>query len=331
MEQEQQNKDRFRNILLIAVTALNLALAVLLVTVFLGYRELKQQQPAPALSETESQSSAESQPAEDFPVQNNAAGMDTALYEAQCKEVDYEEFARDADAMKRQYFTFTGKILQAMEGRYRLGTWYDGKYSSARQIYLDYEPPAGGERILEDDIVTVWGVSEGLYTYTTSSGNEITVPRLDVGVLKRLTAAEAAQIGKPVYQGADIGKTLTDGDGLQIQLVRALMRDAGENDVEDSANPADFCCVYFLLDIKNTGEEEVRVSPYYAEGYADGYLTGVDTEYDAPEGWEAISGTILEPEHGLRGHLYMTVPKDWQKLELRMSDEAVFVLERAVF
>ena len=325
---EEKNYSRMKWLLL-AVTALNLALAVMLVTVFLGYRELKQQS-APSGSVSENSSDAQTEPAEDLPVQNRANQQDMSLYQAQCKEIDYEELARDADAMKRQYFTFTGKILQAMEGQYRLGTWYDGRFSSSRQIYIDYTPPAGGERILEDDVVTVWGVSEGLYTYTTTGGNEITVPRLDVGVVKRLTDAEVQQIGKPVYHGADIGKTETE-NGLQVQLVRALMRDAVTDDMTDGVDPSDWCIVYFMLDVKNTGTEEQRISPYRADCYTDGYKTDLDTDYDDPEGWDGLQISELEPGYGVRGHLCATVKKDWQKMELRLSENMTFTLERSIF
>jgi hypothetical protein len=37
---------------------------------------------------------------------------------------------------------------------------------------------ADGDRILEDDIVTIWGTSAGLYTYETVMGSELTIPSL---------------------------------------------------------------------------------------------------------------------------------------------------------
>ena len=36
-----------------------------------------------------------------------------------------------------------------------------------------------GNRILENDIVTIWGPSQGLYTYTSVLGAEVTLPLLE--------------------------------------------------------------------------------------------------------------------------------------------------------
>jgi len=35
-----------------------------------------------------------------------------------------------------------------------------------------------GGRILEDDTVTVYGVTQGLYTYTSTMGAQITIPEV---------------------------------------------------------------------------------------------------------------------------------------------------------
>lgn len=42
-------------------------------------------------------------------------------------------------------------------------------------LYVNYE----GTRLLEGDIVDLWGRSVGLKTYTAVLGNEITIPEID--------------------------------------------------------------------------------------------------------------------------------------------------------
>lgn len=44
-------------------------------------------------------------------------------------------------------------------------------------VYVLYLRPDGENRILEDDRVTVYGSSTGLYTYETVMGAEVTLPQ----------------------------------------------------------------------------------------------------------------------------------------------------------
>ena len=49
-----------------------------------------------------------------------------------------------------------------------------GAIATSRLLYLR---PDGESRILEDDRVTVYGASTGLYTYESVSGASITLPQ----------------------------------------------------------------------------------------------------------------------------------------------------------
>lgn len=104
-------------------------------------------------------------------------------YRAGCQPVDYQTLARDPDAWKGANVTVTGKIIQVMENAgqntYRIsitkgsyGIWTD-------TILVKYKPADSGTRLLEDDIVVVYGQSTGLYTYTTVLGASQTVPSID--------------------------------------------------------------------------------------------------------------------------------------------------------
>lgn len=41
---------------------------------------------------------------------------------------------------------------------------------------MSYELPEGAPRILENDIVTFYGICEGTYTYESVLGSNITIP-----------------------------------------------------------------------------------------------------------------------------------------------------------
>lgn len=103
---------------------------------------------------------------------------DPENYKSECQDTSYSEIARDSNGLAGQYFTFTGKIIQVMDGTYRMNVTVDewGIYNDTILFIYD---TGDGDRILEDDIVTIWGQSMGLTTYTSVLGSEITVPAID--------------------------------------------------------------------------------------------------------------------------------------------------------
>lgn len=99
-------------------------------------------------------------------------------YKSECKDVSYSDIARDSNGLAGQYFTFTGKIIQVMDGSYRMNVTANDWGSYDDTIIFVYDT-GDGDRILENDIVTIWGQSLGLYTYTSVLGAEITVPAIE--------------------------------------------------------------------------------------------------------------------------------------------------------
>lgn len=100
-------------------------------------------------------------------------------YKEDCKTYTYKEIARDPDSYKYEMAKFKGEVIQVLE---------DGNYVALRvnitktswgytdTIYVMYERKPGEPRILEDDIITIWGFLDGLYTYESVLGAEITLP-----------------------------------------------------------------------------------------------------------------------------------------------------------
>lgn len=97
-------------------------------------------------------------------------------------KLNFKEISRDPNSYEGEYYSFTGKVLQVMEGfslggttstQMRIAT--KGNYDDV--VYVIYERPDGDKRILEDDQVTIYGVCKGLYTYTTVLGSSITLPK----------------------------------------------------------------------------------------------------------------------------------------------------------
>lgn len=106
-----------------------------------------------------------------------------------CSEIDYATLARNPESHAGTFFRFTGEVVQAMEGS---GYWnlrlnitpvpsFDGNeilyYEDT--IFVAVPEPEDGSRILEGDIITIYGQCVGLQTYESILGAEISIPRMD--------------------------------------------------------------------------------------------------------------------------------------------------------
>lgn len=104
---------------------------------------------------------------------------------AQAVTISYDDLFRNNEKHVGKTVRYVGEVLQVQENSclfctnpgYTLrvavtkgsyGIWDD-------PIWVDYD---GGERFLEDDIVTIWGVVEGLRKYTAVLGNQVTIPQI---------------------------------------------------------------------------------------------------------------------------------------------------------
>lgn len=104
-------------------------------------------------------------------------------YKSSCTAgYSYTELARDPNTYVGKNAKFTGKVIQVSEG---LGSTVmrvdvtQGKYSWDDTLYVTYTPKDGESRILEDDIITIYGEMQPLKTYTTVMGASVSIPAID--------------------------------------------------------------------------------------------------------------------------------------------------------
>lgn len=107
-----------------------------------------------------------------------------SLFKASCGSLSYDEAARNPTAHVGEKVQFTGKVVQVIDGAsadyvtMRVNVTL-GSYSIYRDtVYVTYTLPAGSQRILEDDIITMYGMMDGTKTYTSTLGASITIPQL---------------------------------------------------------------------------------------------------------------------------------------------------------
>lgn len=98
----------------------------------------------------------------------------------------FEDLARNPDDYIGEKVKFYGKVLQVMEDdsyiQIRLAV--NGDYDSILLAEIT-EEQLNGSRILEDDEITVMGTSFGLYEYTATLGQQITLPAVIVDQIER--------------------------------------------------------------------------------------------------------------------------------------------------
>lgn len=111
-------------------------------------------------------------------------------YIASCKNIKYEDLARNPDKYKSQSFKFTGKVIQVVEPTVghtvvlRINvtkTEYDF-YTDT--IYATVSIPKDSDRILEGDIITIYGNCEGMYSYKSVLGQKISLPEISIKYYK---------------------------------------------------------------------------------------------------------------------------------------------------
>lgn len=92
--------------------------------------------------------------------------------------ITYDQLARNPDDYVGKKVKFKGKVLQTMEGEYIAALRFAVNSDYDKVLYLTYSPSAVSSRILEDDIITIYGESSGLYSYTSTMGATITIPEV---------------------------------------------------------------------------------------------------------------------------------------------------------
>lgn len=98
----------------------------------------------------------------------------------------FEQLARTPDDYVYTKVKFSGKVVQVMEGdgttqiRFAVNDDYDKIIYAEISSDLTYN-----NRLLEDDYITISGISMGLLTYESTMGGEITIPSMTVDKIDR--------------------------------------------------------------------------------------------------------------------------------------------------
>lgn len=95
--------------------------------------------------------------------------------------ITYNQLARTPDEYEGKKVKFKGKVIQVIEGtletqiRLAVNSDYDDILFCSIPKNL-----TASTRILEDDYITIMGISEGLISYESTMGGQITIPSVSV-------------------------------------------------------------------------------------------------------------------------------------------------------
>ncbi len=124
--------------------------------------------------------------------------------------ITYDQLARTPDDYKDKKIKFKGKVLQVLENddyvHIRLAV--DSNYDTI--LYCEYKSNIVTSRILEDDIITIYGTSYGLYSYEATSGATITIP---AAIVDKIEMNVSGELG--AYNGNESDLTMGQKNALK--------------------------------------------------------------------------------------------------------------------
>lgn len=99
--------------------------------------------------------------------------------------ITYDQLARTPDDFEGEKVKFKGKVIQVMEGddSTQLRVAVNDDYDNV--IYVEYEDGIVDSRVLEDDQITIMGISAGLLSYSSTMGGKITIPAILVDKIEQ--------------------------------------------------------------------------------------------------------------------------------------------------
>lgn len=109
-------------------------------------------------------------------------------FKEQCEEYTYEELARNPDKIKGKKVKLTGEVIQTLQGNSSVDLRINITKSEydfyTDTIYGVYVPEEGEDKILENDIVTIWGVAQGDYLYSSVLGSIVNLPLISINYIE---------------------------------------------------------------------------------------------------------------------------------------------------
>jgi len=130
--------------------------------------QVRQMEAEAALAAAEEEAAAQAAAEAAAQEEREKMGYDTGI--------TYDQLARTPDEYLMEKVKFYGEVIQVIEGdeETEIRLAIDGDYDQV--ILCGYDASIVSSRVLEDDYITVYGISAGLISYQSTLGGTITIP-----------------------------------------------------------------------------------------------------------------------------------------------------------
>lgn len=214
-------------------------------------------------------------------------------YKSTCSPYDYQTIFRDSEKYKGELATFTGEATQVLVEdnivNIRMSVTKSEIFGSdfyEDVIFVIYEMAEGESRILEKDIITVYGKLNGVLTYESVLGGNVTVPRVDVKYIDNITAGDEVYV-PPV--STPEAPTQGDGSLQELDFYFDVIKDYANALIDEysmeklEAENLNYLTKYYsygeigcaMLDVDNNGVKELFIGEY--DGYDQGLFLDLYT------------------------------------------------------
>jgi len=127
---------------------------------------------------------------------SNSVCSDPSTIKANAKKISFATLNKDPDSFNGTDAEFTGQIVEIQEsngqGIIRLAVTKDPVlgWSFSDIIWVNY---TGHNNFVKDDVVTVYGVLQGSYTYTSQANFQITLPSMEACSIEKPSVQKVSQ------------------------------------------------------------------------------------------------------------------------------------------
>ena len=126
---------------------------------------------------------------------NQPVSICSGFQSSQARTIDFKQLNKNPDALKGTNAKFTGQIVEIQEssgqGIIRLAVTKDSYgWSFSDIIFVTY---TGNNNFVKDDIVTVFGILQGSYTYTSQANFQITLPSMEACSIEKPNTQKVSQ------------------------------------------------------------------------------------------------------------------------------------------
>ncbi|MCI9434503.1 MAG: hypothetical protein HFI86_04460 [Bacilli bacterium] len=106
-----------------------------------------------------------------------------SIFKQQCTPYTYKEIFRNPENYEGKKIKITGEVIQVMDAdkyfQLRVNMTKNEYNHYEDTVFVQLEKDKFNGRIIEDDIITFYGIDKGTVTYQTVMGNETTIPAID--------------------------------------------------------------------------------------------------------------------------------------------------------